>query len=193
VDLFPQLWIVFSFSLSFVMHALFWIFGTILLLNNGDVLCCLMLLYWTGLIMLEFAAPLIHYGPKLCSYGHILMHSTMCWTLMSGDGFFIFNVWCMLVLFPGESFSPGYLMENPNRINNRSWHILCWNVRGINSTIKWVVIRSKIQEANFDIICLQETKHEIFEQSYLRNFCPPQYNRFEFNPSVGASGGTIII
>lgn len=80
-----------------------------------------------------------------------------------------------------------------NRHNGRTWNVLCWNVRGLNSEDKLTAIRSKISEANCDIICLQETKREIFDALYLRNFCPPQFDCFEFVPSVGASGGTIII
>ena len=34
---------------------------------------------------------------------------------------------------------------------NRSWIILCWNVRGINSEDKWEAIKSKIWEAKCDI------------------------------------------
>jgi hypothetical protein len=40
---------------------------------------------------------------------------------------------------------------------------------------------------------LQETKRENFDSKYLRNFCPKKFNKFVFVPSVGASGGLIII
>lgn len=51
----------------------------------------------------------------------------------------------------------------------------------------------RLTENNCDILCLQETKRASFDLSFIRNFCPPVYDSFEFWPSVGASGGTIII
>jgi exonuclease III len=77
--------------------------------------------------------------------------------------------------------------------SNRLWKILNWNLRGINSEKKWLALASKISESNFDIVCLQETKRESFDEQYLRNFCPKKLNKFEFVPSVGASRGIIII
>jgi exonuclease III len=77
--------------------------------------------------------------------------------------------------------------------SNRLWKILNWNLRGINSDKKWLALASKISESNCDIVCLQETKRESFDEQYLRNFCPKKLNKFEFVPSVGASGGIIII
>jgi exonuclease III len=71
--------------------------------------------------------------------------------------------------------------------------ILCWNVRGINSQIKLTTIRSKILETNCEIIYLQETKRENFDQIFIRQFFPSTFDRFKFIPSVGASGGTIMI
>ena len=72
------------------------------------------------------------------------------------------------------------LMNPPQ--TNRSWNLMSWNVRGLNSKEKWSEIRDKIIEANCDIICLQETKKRIliwrslgiFAQQILinLNFCP---------------------
>jgi hypothetical protein len=53
----------------------------------------------------------------------------------------------------------------------RSWNILDWNIRGINSQEIWDDIREKIHESNCNIICLQETKREQFDLAYLKNFC----------------------
>jgi exonuclease III len=75
----------------------------------------------------------------------------------------------------------------------RKWKVLCWNVRGINSQMKWDAVKDKIRESQCDIIFLQETKRETFDKQYLRNFYPPNFDAFEFVPSVGASGGIITI
>lgn len=80
-----------------------------------------------------------------------------------------------------------------NSSGKRSVKVLCWNIRGLNSDDKWKAIRSKVNECNCDIICLQETKRELFDQQYIKNFCPSQFDNFEFLPSVGASGGIITI
>jgi hypothetical protein len=54
-------------------------------------------------------------------------------------------------------------------------------------------IRNKIQESRCSILCIQETKRQQFDASYLRNFCPSHLNCFEFSPSADASGGLITI
>ena len=77
-------------------------------------------------------------------------------------------------------------------IMNRSWNMLCWNVRGINAAEKWLLIRNKIDESNCDIFCFQETKKEHFEPAFIRNFAPRKFDKFVFAPSVGASGGIIV-
>ena len=75
----------------------------------------------------------------------------------------------------------------------RKWIILCWNVRGINSDKKWHAIKDRINDSFCDIICLQETKRETFDDAYIRNFCPPSFDQYVVLPSVGASGGAIVI
>lgn len=88
--------------------------------------------------------------------------------------------------------SCGYIMSSTSN-SSRDWKILCWNVRGINSDKKWDSIRDKIVESRCDIVCLQETKREIFDISFIRKFCPASFDAFEYLPSVGASSGIITI
>jgi exonuclease III len=76
-----------------------------------------------------------------------------------------------------------------SKISRRKWRILCWNVRGINSKNRQRELRSKIDESDCDIICLQETKCEKFDWHLIRKFSP---NRFNNSPSVSLSGGIII-
>lgn len=54
------------------------------------------------------------------------------------------------------------------------------------------IVSNKIEESGCSILCLQETKRESFDAPYIRNFCPKRINKFEFTPSVGASGGLLI-
>jgi hypothetical protein len=64
------------------------------------------------------------------------------------------------------------LMNNPNSVNYSEWSVLSHNVRGINSSVKWNDIRCAIRESGCDVICLQETKKEFFDQAYLKNSVP---------------------
>ena len=76
---------------------------------------------------------------------------------------------------------------------NRTWNVLNWNVRGINSRTRWDDLRDKIDESKCGIICLQETKKDVFDQYYLRNFSHRRFNQYAYTPSVGLSGGLITI
>ena len=74
-----------------------------------------------------------------------------------------------------------------------NWTILCWNVRGINATEKWDAVRDKIEESASSVICLQETKKETFDISFIRKFAPRRFDHFDYVPSVGASGGILVL
>jgi exonuclease III len=54
-------------------------------------------------------------------------------------------------------------------------------------------VHAKIDESDCDIVCLQETKCENFDWRLIRKFCPKRFDNFVFSPSVGASGGIIIL
>jgi hypothetical protein len=82
---------------------------------------------------------------------------------------------------------------DPINNHNRSWRVLCWNIRGINSTAKWNAIKSKVVESGCDIICLQETKREIFDTRYIKNLCTSSFDSYEYVSSIGASSGIITL
>lgn len=85
------------------------------------------------------------------------------------------------------------MLSMNNSHQNRKWKVLCWNVRGLNAKERWDAIRDKISECACDTICLQETKRQTFHLQFIKNFCPPCFDAFEFLASVGASVGLIII
>ena len=78
-------------------------------------------------------------------------------------------------------------------MNNRVWNILCWNIRGFNSADKWDAVRNKIEESACSIVCIQETKKELVDLPFIRNFAPKRFDQFDFIPSFGASGGLLVI
>jgi hypothetical protein len=104
-----------------------------------------------------------------------------CWLVFSAQRWVhnllvvdIFVVWnsvtywlCSIYLVP-KSLS----MDLHRNSNMRVWKVLCWNIRDIHSRQKWTALRSKIHEIGCDIICLQETKRENFDATYLKNFPP---------------------
>ena len=73
------------------------------------------------------------------------------------------------------------------------WKVLDWNVRGLNNKDKRLLVYNIIDESQCAIICLQETKCENFDHSFIRSFCPKRFDRFVFSPSVGALGGIIVL
>ena len=76
---------------------------------------------------------------------------------------------------------------------NKQWNILCCNVRGINSEKKYLAIRNAIDTSGCSIVCLQETKCDFFDQRAIRKFCPRRFDNFAYTPSVGASGGILVL
>jgi exonuclease III len=73
------------------------------------------------------------------------------------------------------------------------WKLLNWNVRGLNDKDKRLLVYNKIKESQCAVICLQETKCQDFDHSFIRNFCPKRFDRFVLSPSDGASGGLIVL
>jgi hypothetical protein len=77
--------------------------------------------------------------------------------------------------------------------STRKWKVLCWNVRGLNSDKHQRALRSKIEESQCSIICIEETKYEYIDHKLIRKFCPKRFDNFVYSPSVGAFGGILII
>jgi exonuclease III len=77
--------------------------------------------------------------------------------------------------------------------STRKWCVLDLNVRGLNSEEWQLDVRAKIDESTCSIICLQETKMEYFDHRIIRKFCPKRFDNFAYSPSVGASGGIIVL
>jgi hypothetical protein len=61
---------------------------------------------------------------------------------------------------------------------NRSWNILCWNVPWKNDKDKWSLLRNKIEESGANIFCFQETKSDLIDIRFLKNFVPKRFDNF---------------
>ena len=66
-------------------------------------------------------------------------------------------------------------------------------MRGLNFEDRQRSVRVKIEESQCSIICLQQTKFEFFDQRAIRKFCPRRFDNFVYSPSVGASGGILVL
>jgi hypothetical protein len=68
-----------------------------------------------------------------------------------------------------------------------------WNIRNYRYVGDVSAIREKIEESGCVVICIQATKRASFDHKSIRSFCPKCFDNFAFSPSVGASGGTLVI
>ena len=75
----------------------------------------------------------------------------------------------------------------------RNQNVLCWNVRGLNSEARQRVVKQKIEESHYAIACLQETKCTSFDSKTIKGFCPKRFDCFACSPSMGASGGILVV
>ena len=61
-----------------------------------------------------------------------------------------------------------------NATMSKNWSILNWNVRGINSSDKWLALSNKIEESGCAILTQQETKRDHFDNTYLKKLLPKE-------------------
>ena len=78
-----------------------------------------------------------------------------------------------------------------NRVTTRSWKVLCWNVRGLNSDARQRSLKEKVIESQCSVLCLQETKLSSCSRSIMKSVCPQGFDQFVESPSSGASGGLL--
>jgi exonuclease III len=75
------------------------------------------------------------------------------------------------------------------KTTSKSWNVLNWNIRGLNGDNKKKAVRAKIEKSGCSVFCLQETKVENFDCSFLKKIAPKRFSKFAFVPSIGAWGG----
>jgi hypothetical protein len=63
---------------------------------------------------------------------------------------------------------------------------------GLNDKDKWDPIRNKLEESSANIFCVQEIKREAIDLLFTRKFARKRFDKFDFCPSVGASGGILV-
>jgi len=78
-------------------------------------------------------------------------------------------------------------------MNNRSWHILLLEHQRFQCSREMGRGPGKIEESACSVLCLQETKKEHVDISFIRKFAPRRFDSYDFIPSNGASGGILVI
>lgn len=71
--------------------------------------------------------------------------------------------------------------------------IMAWNVRGLGSARKRILIKETIKKARIDIVMIQETKLKVINQKWVRSIWSSWNKNWAYLPSFGASGGQLII
>lgn len=71
--------------------------------------------------------------------------------------------------------------------------LLCWNVHGMNSASKRAVMKELFKSYRGECLFIQETKMESNTDPILRLFCPWRSCQYAFCPSIGASGGILLV
>ena len=71
--------------------------------------------------------------------------------------------------------------------------LLSWNVCGMNSVSKRVVLKGMVQSFKGECLFLQETKMEVIDIQIIRSICLWSNSEFAMCPSIGASGGILLV
>jgi exonuclease III len=70
--------------------------------------------------------------------------------------------------------------------------IICWNVRGLNSSSRQSAVRELVSSFRAEVVCIQETKMEDISRFSVISWLGADFADFVFLPSVGASGGILV-
>lgn len=68
-----------------------------------------------------------------------------------------------------------------------------WNVRGLNKDGRHLMVSNLISSNKLDFIGVVETKKSVFKINYLKSLGGNTPFSWEFLPSIGASGGILMV
>jgi exonuclease III len=76
--------------------------------------------------------------------------------------------------------------------NNRCFHIVLWNVRGLGDSDKCNIVRNVFIDAKPSIICIQESKLAAIDLFKAKSFLPPPFSSaFVYAPAGRSRGGIV--
>ena len=70
--------------------------------------------------------------------------------------------------------------------------VLCWNVRGLNNPAKRNVVREFVVESKVNLVCLQETKIDVFDPFLVMQCIGPSFDGFAYLPALDTRGGILL-
>lgn len=78
-------------------------------------------------------------------------------------------------------------------MNIKKLSLLSWNCRGLGSIEKCLIVRNVIKSSRCDIVCLQETKWNMYDlQYYMAVFPTYFYHQKAYINARGTKGGCVI-
>ena len=82
-------------------------------------------------------------------------------------------------------------LETPGT-ETAAMRIASWNSRGLGDKVKDTLVFDIISKSKADFVCIQETKLQDITKFKAAMFLPSSYTGLAFQPSEGASAGTLI-
>lgn len=80
-------------------------------------------------------------------------------------------------------------MDSANQLSK----VITWNVRGLNNVAKQEEVKQVMTVYKLDLICIQETKMSIIDDSLIRNSLGMPYeNNYCYLPAEGTRGGILL-
>ncbi|KAF8730243.1 hypothetical protein HU200_017221 [Digitaria exilis] len=78
-------------------------------------------------------------------------------------------------------------------ISDQNCNVFNWNVRGLNAFARRQVVRDLISDHHGTIVCLQETKLEVVDDSIICSTLGPQFlGNYAVVPAIGVRGGVLL-
>ena len=70
--------------------------------------------------------------------------------------------------------------------------VLAWNVRGLNNPTRRSLIRLFMQSLDVSLVCFQESKLALVNESVVRETLGLGFDGFDFLPAEGTRGGILL-
>ncbi|XP_073362417.1 uncharacterized protein [Aegilops tauschii subsp. strangulata] len=70
--------------------------------------------------------------------------------------------------------------------------VLSWNVRGLNNPAKRNAVREFVVDAKVNLVCLEETKIDVFDPYLVMQCIGPSFDGFAYLPALDTRGGILL-
>ena len=73
-----------------------------------------------------------------------------------------------------------------------SLDVMVWNVRRLNNPARRSAVRLFVQSLNVSLVCFQESKLALVNDTVVRETLGPAFDGFDFLPAEGTRGGILL-